>query len=222
MARPSDVSNAVWNADVQRREAVTTDRRNRLIAKKARDMTAAAVADQGEVPRAGMMDPPNHYPQAVWGSQQRVTSSTNFSLSLPPSWGYTPSPGYSNGDALGGFNPNITFPHGTPQRSSPSGFNPDPRTPSPAFNIGLNTKYSYSPSAYPSASHVSPLHRGALPFVPGLAPQFSYTEASMDKIITSDSVAAASCLGFDMQDEMMDTAIDMDDELDDAEEEEER
>ncbi|KAE8805944.1 putative methionyl-tRNA synthetase [Hordeum vulgare] len=43
----------------------------------------------------------------------------------------------------------------------------------------------------------------------------------MDEIITSDSVATASCPGFGVQDETMDTADDMDDELDDANEEEE-
>ncbi|KAE8786781.1 putative methionyl-tRNA synthetase [Hordeum vulgare] len=44
----------------------------------------------------------------------------------------------------------------------------------------------------------------------------------MDEIITNDSVATASCLGFGVQDETMDAIVDMDNELDNAEEEEER
>ncbi|KAE8795043.1 putative methionyl-tRNA synthetase [Hordeum vulgare] len=113
MARPSGVSNGEWRADVQRREAVTADRWNTLIAKKARDATTVAVAKQGEASRAGMMNPPGHYPESVWGSQQSVASPANFSLLLPPS-GYAPSPGYFDGDAQGGFNPTITFSHGMP------------------------------------------------------------------------------------------------------------
>ncbi|KAE8775336.1 putative methionyl-tRNA synthetase [Hordeum vulgare] len=84
MARPSGVSNVVWNAYVQRREAVTTDRQNSLIAKKARDV-AATVAEQGEAPRAGMKNAPGHYPHVAWRSHQSVASSTNFSSPLPPS-----------------------------------------------------------------------------------------------------------------------------------------
>ncbi|KAE8818714.1 hypothetical protein D1007_03533 [Hordeum vulgare] len=171
MARPSGVSNIEWRTDVPRREVVTVDRRNRLIAKRL----------------------------------------------LQP-WGYAPSPGYSDGNAHGSFNPNIIFPHGAPQRSSPSGFNPDPHTPSPAFNASLNTQYSYSLSTYSSASPMPPLRRGALPFIPGLAPEFSHTDADKDEIITSGSVAAVSCLRFGVQDETMDTAVDMDDELDDDKE----
>ncbi|KAE8775335.1 putative methionyl-tRNA synthetase [Hordeum vulgare] len=85
------------------------------------------------------------------------------------------------------------------------------------FNTDLNTQYSYSPPVYPSALPAPPLRRGALPFVPSSTPQFSHTDADMDGIITSGSVTAASCLGFGMQDETMDTIIDMDD----AEEQEE-
>lgn len=44
----------------------------------------------------------------------------------------------------------------------------------------------------------------------------------MDKIITSGSVAAGSCPRFGVQDETMDTIVDMDGELDDAEGEEEQ
>ncbi|KAE8817500.1 putative methionyl-tRNA synthetase [Hordeum vulgare] len=137
---------------------------------------------------------------------------------MPP-WGYAPSLGYSDGDAHGGFKPNTTFPHGTPQRSSPTGFSHDPRTPSPAFNAGLNTQYNYSPLAYSSALPVAPLRRGALSFVPSSVLQFNHTDADMDKIITSGSVVAASCPRFGVQDETMDTANNIDDELDDAEEE---
>jgi len=41
-SKPPGMSNAHWKAEVQRREAVTTDRRNRLNAKKARDRAATA------------------------------------------------------------------------------------------------------------------------------------------------------------------------------------
>ena len=43
-SKPPGMSNADWKAEVQRREAVTTDRRNRLNAKKAwgRAMAVAA------------------------------------------------------------------------------------------------------------------------------------------------------------------------------------
>ena len=40
MPRPPGLTNAQWKADVDRRAAVTTDRRNRLNMKKARDATA--------------------------------------------------------------------------------------------------------------------------------------------------------------------------------------
>ncbi|KAE8820667.1 putative methionyl-tRNA synthetase [Hordeum vulgare] len=136
MARPPGVSNAEWRADVQHWQAGTVDRRNRLIAKRARD--AAAMAGQGEASRTGMMNPPGHYPQAVVGCQQSAASPTNLSPSMLP-WGYVPLHAYSDSDAHGGFNLNITFMHGAPQCSSPSGFNHDPRTPSPAFNADLNT-----------------------------------------------------------------------------------
>ena len=43
----------------------------------------------------------------------------------------------------------------------------------------------------------------------------------MDEIITSGSVAAASCPGFHVQDETMETGVNMDDELDNVEEGEE-
>ena len=121
-AKPSGVSNAEWRAEVQRREAVTTDRRNRLNAKKAK---AAAAVEQAEASRAGMMNPPGHGPQATWGSQ----CVAGQLLPPPPPWGYAPSPSYSDGDTHGRFNPNITFPHGAPPRASPSGLNPDQRTP---------------------------------------------------------------------------------------------
>ena len=42
------MSNADWKAEVQRREAFTIDRRNRLNAKSARDRAAAAAAAVAE------------------------------------------------------------------------------------------------------------------------------------------------------------------------------
>ncbi|KAE8819061.1 putative methionyl-tRNA synthetase [Hordeum vulgare] len=136
-------------------------------------------------------------------------------------WGYVPSPCYSDGDAHGGLNHNTTFPHGAPQRSSPTGFGHDPRTPSPAFSAGLNTQYSYSPPAYSSAaSPASSLCRGVLQFAPASSLQFNYADTDMDEIITSGSVAATSQPKFGVQDETMDTTGDMNDEIDDAEEEE--
>ncbi|KAE8766678.1 putative methionyl-tRNA synthetase [Hordeum vulgare] len=139
MPRPTGVSDAEWGTYVQRREAVTTDWRRRLDAKKTRDATeaAAAVVDEEEVSRAGMMNMRGRNPQAACRGRQGVPSAT-ISPTMPP-WGYVPSPGYYDGDAHGGFNPNTTFPYGTPQRSSPTGFDHDPRTPSPAFSVGLNT-----------------------------------------------------------------------------------
>ncbi|KAE8776744.1 putative methionyl-tRNA synthetase [Hordeum vulgare] len=98
----------------------------------------------------------------------------------------------------GGFNPNTTFLHDAPQRSSPTGFINGLRTPSPMFNADLNTEYSYSPLTYSSASRVPPLHRGAVPFMPYSVLQFTHTDTDMDEIITSG---------------------DIDDEIDDAEEE---
>ncbi|KAE8779801.1 hypothetical protein D1007_47163 [Hordeum vulgare] len=44
VARPAGVSDAEWRADVQHREAVTTDPQRRLDAKKIRDVAATAVA----------------------------------------------------------------------------------------------------------------------------------------------------------------------------------
>ena len=110
MPRPRGLTNAQWKAGVDRRVAVTNDRRNRLNVKKASDMAAA----QEETSRAGMANerqllPPQQagqYPQGAWGSKQSVASPANLSL---PVWGFAPSPDYANDDALGGFNPNITF-----------------------------------------------------------------------------------------------------------------
>ena len=79
MPRPPGLTNAQWKADVDRRAAVTTDRRNRLNTKKATD----AVAEQEEASRAGMVNlppqPAGQYPQGAWGSQQSVASPANFS-----------------------------------------------------------------------------------------------------------------------------------------------
>nr|XP_020150183.1 nascent polypeptide-associated complex subunit alpha, muscle-specific form-like [Aegilops tauschii subsp. strangulata] len=108
-SKPTGMTNAEWRAEVQRREAVTADRRNRAIAKKARDnvacaTAAAASADQAEAEatRAGMMNPPGSHAQyAPWG-QQGVGSPSQ------QPWG-SPSPGYADGDAHGGFNPNPAY-----------------------------------------------------------------------------------------------------------------
>ncbi|KAI4966472.1 hypothetical protein ZWY2020_040835 [Hordeum vulgare] len=108
--------------------------RRRLDAKKTEgpSKAVAAVVDEEEVSRAGMMNMRGRNPQAACRGRQGVPSAT-ISPTMPP-WGYVPSPGYYDGDAHGGFNPNTTFPYGTPQRSSPTGFDHDPRTPSPAFS----------------------------------------------------------------------------------------
>ncbi|KAE8813034.1 putative methionyl-tRNA synthetase [Hordeum vulgare] len=133
--------------------------------------------------------------------------------------GYVPSPGYSEGDAHGGFNPNTTFSHAAPQHSSPTGFGHDPRTPSLAFSAGLNTQYGYSPLGS-EASPASSLRRRVLPFAPTSSLKFNYADAEMGEIIASGSVAAVLYPEFGVQDETMDTSGEMDDELDDAEEEE--
>ncbi|KAE8779091.1 putative methionyl-tRNA synthetase [Hordeum vulgare] len=168
----------------------------------------------------GMMNPPSHNPQVAWSGLQGVAPATHSPTMSP--WGYMYSRGYSDSDVHGGFNPNTTFPHGTPQRSFPTGFGHDPRTPSPAFSVNLNTEYSYSPSTYSSAASRAPsLRRGILPFAPSSSLQFNYANAAdMDEIIMSGSVAAASHPEFGAQDETMDTTGDIDDELDDVEEEE--
>ena len=125
-SKPPGLSNAEWRVEVQWREAVTADRRNRAIAKKARGNAARAAASSSSVDQAGMNSPVvSHAQYAPWG-QQAVGSP----------WGSS-SPGYADGDAHGGFNPNVTFPHGHPAT----------RTPSPAF-VGVQyPPYNYSPSA---------------------------------------------------------------------------
>ncbi|KAE8816608.1 putative methionyl-tRNA synthetase [Hordeum vulgare] len=124
-------------------------------------------------------------------------------------------------DTHGGFNPNTTFPHGTPQRSFHTDFGHDSRTPSPALSTGFNTQYSYSSSTYSSGASPAPyLCRGILPFAPTSSLQFNYNDADMDEFITSGSVVAASHPEFGMLDETMDSTGDIDDELDDVEEEE--
>ncbi|KAE8802863.1 D-2-hydroxyglutarate dehydrogenase, mitochondrial [Hordeum vulgare] len=92
--------------------------------------------------------------------------------------------------------------------------------PSAVFTTGLNINHNYSSPTH-SVSPTTTLHRGILPFVHGSAPQFNNINSNMDKIITNGSVIAASSLGFRMQDEALETAIDMEDvERDDAKEEE--
>ncbi|XBH70195.1 hypothetical protein VPH35_097910 [Triticum aestivum] len=219
-SKPPDMSNTDWRAEVQRREAVTTDRRNRTNAKKARDRAALAAtavaeqaersAEQAEAARAGMMNPPGgHGPYASW-SQQSVGSPSGFSSSPQP-WGCRPSPGYADGDAHDGFNPNITFPHGHPAQ----------RMPSPAFAGVQYLPYTYSPPAY-AASPTPPLRRGALLFSQASSSHLSdtdATEADMNDIITTGSAAAAASPGFTAQDDTIDLNGDMDDELDYGEEE---
>ncbi|KAE8785942.1 putative methionyl-tRNA synthetase [Hordeum vulgare] len=164
-----------------------------------------------------MMNPPRRNPQAAWRGLQGIAPAIHSPTMSP--WGYAHSLGYSDGDAHGGFNPNTTFSHGVPQRSSPTGFGHDPRTPSPAFIVGLNTQYNYSQLAYsPAASPAPSLRRGVLSFAPTSSLQFNYAAAAdMDEIITRGSVVTAPEFG--TQDETMDTTGDIDDELDDAEEE---
>nr|XP_020174565.1 uncharacterized protein LOC109760142 [Aegilops tauschii subsp. strangulata] len=192
--------NAEWRAEVQRREAVTADWWNRAIAKKARDnaaraAAAAASADQAEAEatRAGMMNPPGSHAQyAPWG-QQSVGSPS------PQPWG-SPSPSYADGDAHGGFNPNVTFPHGHPAQ----------RTPSPAFAGVQYPPYNYSPPAYAS-SPTPHLRRCVLPF--SHLGDTDETEGDMDDIIAAGSAAAAASPGFDTLDETVDLSGGMDGEL---------
>ncbi|XBH61666.1 hypothetical protein VPH35_116063 [Triticum aestivum] len=198
-SKPPGMTNVEWRAKVQRREAVTADRRNRAIAKKARDnaaRAAAASADQAEAEatRVGMMNPPGNDAQyAPWG-QQGVGSPS------PQPWGCTPSPGYADGDAHGGFNPNITFPHGHPAQ----------RTPSPAFAGVQYPPYNYSPPAYAS-SPTPPLRRGALPF--SHLGDTDESEADMDDIIATGSAAATASPGFVTPDDTVDLSGGMDGEL---------
>nr|XP_020181262.1 vegetative cell wall protein gp1-like [Aegilops tauschii subsp. strangulata] len=185
-SKPPGMSNADSRAEVQRREAVTIDRRNRANAKKARDSAALAAAayqaelsaEQAEAACVGMMNPPGGHAQYAPWSQQSVGSPAGFSSSPQP-WGCTPSPGYADGDAYGGFNPNITFPHGHPAQ----------RMPSPAFAGVRYPPYNYSPLAYAS-SPTPPLRRGALPFSQVSTSHLGdtdATEADMDDIITAGS-----------------------------------
>nr|XP_020168005.1 uncharacterized protein LOC109753517 [Aegilops tauschii subsp. strangulata] len=199
-SKPPGMSNADWRAEVQRREAVTADRRNRALAKKARDnaaRAAAAATDQAEAEaaRVGMMNPPGGHAQYAPWSQQSVGSSAGFLLSPQP-WGCTPSPGYSDGDAHGEFNPNITFPHGHPSQ----------RTPSPAFAGVQYPPYNYSPPAYVS-SPTPPLRRGALPFSQSSTSHLGdtdETDTDMDDIIVAGSDAAAASPEFATHDDTVD------------------
>ncbi|KAE8788714.1 methionyl-trna synthetase [Hordeum vulgare] len=110
----------------------------------------------------------------------------------PPLWQYAPSPEYVDVDGFGGFNANITF--SMAWHDPLPLFIPDLCTPSPAFTTGLSTQYSYS--------------------------LLICINADMNEIITNGSIVAASCPGFRMQNETMDTVVDMeDDEHADAKEE---
>ena len=153
-----------------------------------------------------MMNPLGGHPYAAW-SQQSVGSPAGFSSSPHP-WS-TPLLGYADGDAHGGFNPNITFPHGRPIQ----------RTPSPTFTGVQYPPYTYSSLDY-AASSTPPLHRG-------LYKQASFSshhgdadamEADMKDIIVAGSAAAAASPGFTTQDGSIDLG-DMDEELDYGEEE---
>ena len=138
-----------------------------------------------------MMNPPGSHAQyAPWG-QQGVGS--------PQPWG-SPSPGYADRDAHGGFNPNVTFPHGHPAQ----------RTPSPAFAGVQYPPYNYSPPAYAS-SPTPPFHCGPLPF--SHLGDTDETEADMDDIIATGLAAAAASPGFVTQDETVDLSGSMDNEL---------
>jgi len=99
----------------------------------------------------------------------------------------------------GGFNPNVTFPHGHPAQ----------RTPSPAFTGVQYPPYNYSPPAYAS-SPTPPLRRCALPF--SHLGDADETETDMDDIIAEGSVAAAASPGF-TADEAVDLSGGMDGEL---------
>ncbi|KAE8784607.1 hypothetical protein D1007_30831 [Hordeum vulgare] len=66
MPRQAGVFGAEWRAKVTRWEAVTTDQHRRLNTKKIRDVVAAAVVDQEEASRAGMMNPPDCNQQTAW------------------------------------------------------------------------------------------------------------------------------------------------------------
>ena len=166
--------------EVQRRDAVTADRRNRVIAKKARDNAARAAASSSSVDQAGMNPPVvSHAQYAPWGQQGAGSP-----------WGSS-SLGYADGDAHGGFNPNVTFPHGHPAQ----------RTPSPTFAGVQYPPYNYSPPAY--ASTPTPhLRRGPLPF--SHLGDADDTGADMDDIIATGSAAVASSPGFATQDEVVD------------------
>ncbi len=116
----------------------------------------------------------------------------------PQPWG-SPSPSYADGDAHGGFNPNVTFPHGHPAQ----------RTPSPAFTSVQYPPYNYSPPAYAS-SPTPPLRRCALPF--SHLGDTDETETDMDDIIAEGSAATAASPGF-TADEAVDLSGGMDGEL---------
>lgn len=132
---------------------------------------AAASADQAEAEanRAGMMNPPGSHSQyAPWG-QQGVGS--------PQPWG-SPSPGYADGDAHGGFNPNVTFPHGYPPSARPL-------PPSPACST-LHTTTRRRPTLPPRRP------RYAVARCPSHLGDTDETEADMDDIIVAGSAAAAA------------------------------
>ncbi|KAI5014703.1 hypothetical protein ZWY2020_056093 [Hordeum vulgare] len=180
----------VVKVDVDRQEAVTADRRNRLIMKRATD----AVTEQERPIFPSQQEGP--FPQDAWGSHQSVASLANFSSpNFPlPAWGYAPSlPEYADGDALDGFNLNSIF----------------LRTPS-AFTVGHNAHYGYSPT-YLGLSTMS-LRRGPLPFASSSTPQFSNADTEMEEIINNGSPAAAPSPGFGTQEETLGIGDDMDEE----------
>ncbi|KAM3392147.1 hypothetical protein ACQJBY_013341 [Aegilops geniculata] len=107
-----------------------------------------------------MMNPPGGGQYAPW-SQQSIGSPAGFPSS-PQAWG---SPGYADGDAHGGFNPNVTFPHGHPAQ----------RTPSPAFAGVQYLPYNYSLPSY-ACSPTPPLRCGALPFSQALTSHLADTD----------------------------------------------
>ncbi|CAM0874586.1 unnamed protein product [Alopecurus aequalis] len=188
--RPPSLTHAEWKADVDRRSIVYGERAKRGVAKKKRDAAAAEEEASRELLAKDRQQPrPPHasqYAQGDWAaSQQSVVSPASFS---PPLWPYSSSPDYADGDVLGGFNPNTTF-----QARGPPSFPVDQRA-SPAFAIDLNSPYRNSPT-YSSSPN---LRCGALPFGPGSSstPQFSATDAEINDMITTGSVATAASEGF--------------------------
>ncbi|KAE8778310.1 hypothetical protein D1007_48823 [Hordeum vulgare] len=124
-----------------------------------------------------------------------TASPTNLSQVMPPWGGTRPHLATPTATRMAVSTPTLPSRMAHRNVSPPSASATTRALPPPVFNADLNTQYSYSSQAYLSASPAPPLHRGALPFVPGSALEFNHTDADIDEIITSGSVAAASCPG---------------------------